>query len=262
MLTAAEITMLARVLALTDALFTPHRIFSVALVPTGFAIAERRLRFPSRGVPVVVGGSNADRLAGFKLLKKLTNEGLISPRTAGKRIGASLTPLGDDVTRRLVGVSLFENSAYLLDAVELQIRRQGGRTNAGHVLEKDLIHLIAGKRFYNRSPREALVWLARLAQPLLSRGCLISTSDSAGRLGYALTQVKPVTPANRKRLPKFSEAAAAAYDDVFEAVVDERETWRHEQENHISIPLSCGLWPPALAKRKSKRKDSTNGQDR
>lgn len=242
MLTVNQTSTLVQILAHTDALFCPFRVYRDSNPNAAAGLAERRTDYSTRGVPLVVAGSGTQRLAGERELQKLETAGLIVIYRRRKRIGVSLTERGDNVVRKLTAGYLARESFYLLELTEAVKAEFGGRTNAGFVLEADVLG-----REYDTIQSSNLILLENLMLPLLSRGWMRSGSDVRGAVGYQTTKAGRRAMAAGKpqtgRLPKYDHIAGGEYDEMFVTALAERDEWKPDSPSHVAIPLSCGRWP-------------------
>jgi hypothetical protein len=157
----------------------------------------------------------------------------------GKRIGVTLTDHGDTVIRGLVGGDTARGSFPLLAAVESVKAAFGGGSNAGFILETDIL----GKD-YDAIASADLVSLENRALPLLCRGWLESFCDIEGRCGYRVSAAGAVAIRPKSgRLPAYDDAAADEYDRLFRDALAERNNWQPSTPSQVAIPLSAGRWP-------------------
>jgi hypothetical protein len=232
-----ELQWLVTLLAQRDALFTPFRhSHSKASSHAASAIWERRAEYLRRGLPVVGGGSPAERQRHSRAMKRAKSAGLIkiTGRTMHTRV--RLTPAAEESLSALTACYSVRDSWPLLELMA-QFAEIPGTT-----CETDII----GKGYDEVTSRD-LADVEHRALPLLARDWLASNSDSEGRVDYFITPAGRAAlaegpPAPPESLPDYSHAAGDYYDTIYTPGLRERETWQPTATNNVVIPLSCGMW--------------------
>jgi hypothetical protein len=243
---------LLEVLASTDALFSHHR-WSASTAAVATAIAERRREFPAAGVPFVASGDAAQRKQAERDLADLQAAGLLVLLTSkSRRSGVRLTAVGDSYTRSLTGGYRLDEVHTLLELIDT-VSRDG--TNAGFALEAD----IAGCNYGTKADSIALNTLEAQSLCLHAAGWLTTSSDTLGRIGFAITPARrsrmsdrPIMP---EGLPGFDNATSDLYDALLAERLRERDSWKPCEPSGVFIPLGAGSWsrkPATPKKRKAK----------
>jgi hypothetical protein len=243
-LTRNQESTLVQILAQTDALFYPHRMQDHNL-RAACAIHERRCAFARRGVDLVIGGDAPRRLVGWRELQALQSAGFIKQHRLAKRIGVSLTEKGDDIARALSAGVLARQVVMLLEHIEFIKEVFQGRGNCGFILET---HLIKWGADYGDPGmmNSDLDQRANFLLPLLARGWIQSFGDMLGRIGYRTTELGRAQTGRkwpRTRLPRADQILVDEYENLFDDVLAERESWKPSSPTHLLIPLGAGSWP-------------------
>jgi hypothetical protein len=227
-----KLSLLSRLLAVVDATFAPYRFRGTESPRVAAAVAERRQRYlAGLGVPFLIGGSGPERYRAHSELSKCIAAGWLVSVGSGKGRCCSLTLEGEQhiaplVARQVVGEA---EPWTALEAVAAFTR--DGTTNAGHVLEVDLVGID-----YDHDDVRKL--------PLLVAGWLDSSSDSQGRIGYRLTPSGRDALAEGKpklsKLPRVNNDLERVYARTLTTLVSDRDRWTG---GGVFVPLSCGTWP-------------------
>ncbi len=242
-LTDPQKRMLLAITAKLEALHEPYRCDPARPVdPAHAAVLERRERYHhGPGLRFSVGGSGADRTSGHRDLRALEDSGLIVVRTEGtKQLGIKLAK--HDHVFAMCPLRLITETWRVLTQVAQAVDNPKSITQAGCVYERDAI----GKPIV-RSSDNAVVEFITSAMPHLIAGYLETYSDTAGVLGWAVTDLgRKAIAAGRPRkardLPEFEESLNGFYSREFNSELDRRQSWEPESRSHVAIPLTAGLW--------------------
>ncbi len=102
-----ETRLLTTILAAVDVLFSPMRGTYKDTVDQNHGDAEifhrRREYRDEHGMPWNVGGAQADRQGGSRLLARLAEAGLLTTHGDDRKRRIKLTPTGDDIARQVSG---------------------------------------------------------------------------------------------------------------------------------------------------------------
>lgn len=232
---------LTKILADTDILWSPFRDLDRHNYRPGGAIAERRDQYTRHGVPFVVGGDAASRMAGSRQLAEYRSKGLVRLFGSGRNRGVRLTPKGEAVARSLTACHVVSDPEpwAMLEAIAAVPFK---RTNAGCVLE---VHLVDSQYDQPRISYK-LNRLEQMALPLITAGWLDAASDTEGRIGYSITDEGRAAlakgPPDLGELPGMDDDDAELYDELLKAGLAERQQWKPDR-NVVWIPLSAGMWP-------------------
>lgn len=245
-----DVVLLIGLLARGDALYVPHR-HTPSNQRAARALDENRQEFHAHGLPMIGGGSAAERQDHSRMLSRLRQSGLVVV-SGHIRPRVRLTTATDDKLRALTACPTVHSAWPLLKLVKLL-----ANGSSGPVLEFDVL---------GASPSQLeskdLVGLENLALPLLVRGFLLSDSDMKQRLGYFITEdgckaLAAGRPAfATAMLPDFDPAAGDLYDAEFRDAMAERAKAAPVLSNNVVIPLSAGSWedcPQPLAADKLRK---------
>lgn len=182
---------LARIIAVTDATFTPCRGDYRAV------LIERQKLFETSGIPWssmrLAGVSDAaGRRSANRLLADLALGDLVKADSPnGRTLTAKLTEKGDASARELVGGHQIETSLPLLSWIDDFRTSRAGFDAYGFAWmpEPELASLVAGKkvRYGDTGAAMEFVEVQFRMMPLLVAGLAISNSDNHRRVSYALT---------------------------------------------------------------------------
>ena len=246
MLDDAKIAFLDDLLARTDALFLPPRVWvaPVTCLPNSAwtAVEERRHDFFRTGLSSPFSGDAAARKAGERLVEGLESDGLLKIcKHGGRRVGLRLTQNGDDVVRHLTAQNLLLESFVWLLRMECLIAAE---VSVGRymVLENDL----AAVSGCNEATTQALWNLERYMLPLQAAGLVDDTCDMAGHVYYCITK-KGIAAAAKgcpepRNLPEFRPGGGDRHEKLLRRYAAERLNWQGSP-GHVVIPWSCGEGP-------------------
>lgn len=232
-------TTLYQILADTDIIWTPFRRTDRELSTAAAGIAERRERYQRRGVPFIIGGDSARRMAGSRLLADLRSAGHLKLYGTGRDRCVRLTPRGEALARSATACHVLSDPEPWALLERIAATKQ---TNAGHVLEVDLID----SDYSAEGIGPKLNMLEIVALPMLTAGWITSASDTQGRIGYGITTegrtALKAGPFDLGDLPGMDDDACELYDQRLAAGLADRLQWKPER-NHVAIPLGAGSWP-------------------
>jgi hypothetical protein len=247
MLTADTTAVLIEILAATDAIWSPPRVFSNPAGhlpnPAWAALIERRQLFAAAGVDLVYSGTSSERNLASRRLAQLQSAGLVEVAThSGRRVAAKLTRRGDDIARWLAAEPLVCESWRWLRLLAALV--EAGVSIGPQVREDDLARTDYGSADASRKLLDVETDLL----PLKVAGLVADNSDANCRVWYSLTAAGELAatrraPAMPRDLPAYRSADGwcARHSELFEAQVDERTTWRPEKTNLVVVPMSCGV---------------------
>lgn len=244
-----------QLLAAADVLFTPLRLPAVTQA-AATAVAERRGWFRQSGLPWLVGGSGAARVAGHRQLQAIVAAGLVVAAGTGRDRSVKLTKGAEAFTRAAVASYVYGETEPWALLERVADYTSTGHVNAGHVLELDLL----GITYKHREFHSRICMMEEAALPLLVGGYLHSAGDLEGAIGYSLTEAgKKMLAAGRPDLPPgelpYDEAAADQYGALLQAGLRERESWQPSNRSLVAVPLGAGSWPA----RRRKKPIGSNG---
>lgn len=253
---------LIRLMAQADALHVPLRDPSS---PNWAAVCVRRRAYQARGVECSVGGTDADRKAGERSLKRMASARLLQTfRAGGKVASVRLTPRGDAVGRSLCGLSGMVETVDLLKAMhELRDDPDASAPGScsGHLDSRpwlaETMFTPDRKGWGDCSPGDAVEWLAAVQKSMrcgLAAGFLVSNSDSRRHVRYRLTETG-LAVATGELLPTIFDAtepeewAGESYLDHFYRELDALRA-KADAENEIGmIPLPASLLTRGAARQ-------------
>ena len=210
------------------------------------AIVERRADYQSFGVRCEVGGSGAERTAGWRSLVLLHHRRFITRAKRGGSQFAKLTAAGDAYARALVSWPQPRDVWATIELISALADLFGESTNAGFIGEWHIANVKPAMP--DDKHREAILHLEECCRPFLARGLIESYNDVEGRLGYRLTPAGKEAlaagqPKKPKHLPAVDKELAAWAATAYYGGLENRRTWKGSRESHVAVPLSCGLWP-------------------
>jgi hypothetical protein len=223
------------ILARADALWTPWRRWDSRLAVT--AVYERRHEYQRSGVPLVGGGTGAERVAAWRDRHDLA--GLAELRSNRGRVYAKLVDAVDWQLRAACGLFGY---GPMLTAIQriLDVEATGHVTGSG-IAEIALLGM-DGWSTENTAP---LFGLEEALLPALTRGYVTSHSDTLAHVGYYLTdsgrqflQRPGDEPAN---LPAYDPEAAECYTVRYCEKIESMKTATPEGRDLV-IPLGAGDW--------------------
>jgi hypothetical protein len=239
------------ILALTDAIWLPNRRWD-APRPANTYFA--RLRYDPHGVRWVVGGDEARRKAGQRLLEDLAQQKLVKvsrPKHSREQF-AKLTPQAEAAARRIVGLPGWSSGWATLEKLGSLTRPPAQRSPRGHGWVRELV--LAGWENYDQTEalKVELVAVSEMALTALNRGLIEASSDPCGRVSYQVTDSGWDALARGEAPPDedddadaFDTEAAEAYSDALFAMKARLDTMKPERTNEIGgIPLCGSLGPP------------------
>lgn len=231
-----ETTELLRILAAVDVLFSPmHRPDRGTANSCCAEIFTRQQSYlRGEGLRWIVGGGQAERKAGERVLSELKEAGfIVLPRRRGSHRHVSLTARGDDVGRLLIGHPTAADAWRLLQAVVEAVadRRGVGPDGPGvWLLEKQVT---VGDVGDVDAVREMML-------PLIVRGYVSNGIDVDGGLYYTSTPIGKEASQGPPPEPQddieFMEEAREIYEDAYATARTERDSWR-AASGHIFIPF-------------------------
>lgn len=236
----SETQTLIQILAQTDALFWPSRDRFV--MRQAQVRQERRQAYAESGLVVHGGGTAADRQAFGRTLDALQSAGLLTiHRTAGRREGVRLSPLGDTVTRRLCGVATLSDAWWLLGLLAETTDAWNGSFPE---------HLAIGVEEFTGSPEEneQLQNMRQLLVPLLPVRYVSCTGDGDYPRRYWMSVTDEGRAALAGGVPdrppasvEYSEEAAEAYDAEWQRYAAELAQAEPERPGDLCLPIPCGI---------------------
>jgi len=242
-----EIAILTDLLARTDALFTPPRVYGdeTACLPFATvwpAVVERREVFFTQGIDVPFAGSAAARKESERLVGRLASMRLVTIGSkSGRRVGLRLTRRGDDVTRWLAAVPMLYEAWPLLERVHTIAEATGYHL----VRETD----IADTDYDQPDVSAKLSNLLDMLLPAKAAGLVDDHADMNGRCWYGLTLsgrkwLDGPAPSPPNYLPEYPGPQwCDLHTRLLRRYEAERLGWQPKHQGHIVIPLSAGLGP-------------------
>lgn len=250
------------VLIVEEALWLPFRFTSSEdwHLPA-VAIVERRRRWRAAGLPFVVGGEDAARQSGARILAQLRRAGLLEVCGRGRHRGVRLTLLGDWAARTMFCARTLPEAWPWLVAIERARVEISDGTNAGFVNEWDVIE-VGPRDERDLSGHDLCVDLDDAAGVLQRHDLAEAMTDTCGSVGYrvsdagraALEAGEPKPPDD---LPAYRSDMADEFVELLTAEWRGRQNWRSEDGREVFVPLSAGMWPdrrPKTRRAKPRRK--------
>ena len=250
MLDDAKIAFLDDLLARTDALFLPPRVWAnpATCLPNAAwaALEEGRHGFFRTGLSVPFSGDSAARKTGERLVESLEADRLVQIyRRNGRRAGLRLTRHGDDVARWFGATNqLIDSWVWLLRLESLiagAVCHAGGRL----VREDDL----AAVDYGTNEAVQALRNLENNLLPLAAAGLVDDTCDMKGHVWYLLTKRGVAAIAKGcpmpLAMPEFRPGYGVMHCELLERFLAERLT-AQGSPGHVVVP-----WPARFSPTRS-----------
>jgi hypothetical protein len=245
MLTATDFSILTNILARTDALFSPMRVWKpMRLIPSNgvlVAIQERRAAFATEGVEYTTSGTSNERKEAERQLGALQSWGYLHVSTkTGRRIGVRLTDKGDDVARDHCCMPLYAQSHQRL-LLRMKVLLDHDVCWNGMTTEDDL----CGGAYETEWGVRAVCELEAHAAPLLARGLIDELVRCGGWVGYQLTEAGTAALADKPVCPELKGGTDfEGYCALFDAYLEARQSWKPRRHQEVYIPLPAGAdWP-------------------
>ena len=235
-----ERRVLLEILARTDAIFWPgQQRFEMSQAQVR---SERRRAYVEAGVVVSGCGDAAARQAFGRLLGDLEQSGLLTIARGRRREGVKLTPLGDNVTRRMAGTYTLAEGWALLELAGDLDRQAFGRPLPEHFFIG--VETWQGTKEQN----EALGMMRQNLVPFLPVGYISCSGDGDCPRRHWMS----LTPAGRDALDAgrpddapesitFDEASSDEYDCAWSLATAELDAATPERPSDLVLPLPTGI---------------------